>query len=84
MVNCSFCEVKSFGVEEVGEKDLMGGDDGVEGYKKMLKEKERVKSERELRCEEVFWVKVVKREERMKGFRVKEEKIMEMLKSLVK
>ncbi|WPH02032.1 hypothetical protein R9X50_00488700 [Acrodontium crateriforme] len=82
--NRSFREAKSPGAEEVGEKDLMGGDDGVEGYKKMLKEKERAKSERELRREEVFRAKAAEREERMKGFRAKEEKTMEMLKSLAK
>ena len=78
-------EAKTSGVEEVGDGELMGGDDdGVEGYKAKVKAKERVKNEREIRREEILRARAAEREERMAGHRMKEEKTLDMLKSIAK
>lgn len=44
--------------DEVGESDLMGGEDGISAYKAKKKEMERKKNERELRREEVLRVRI--------------------------
>ena len=81
--NRAFRDAKSPGAEEVGEGDLLG-DDGVEGYKARLKENEKKRSERELRKEEALRARAAEREERLAEHRAKENKTMDMLKSLAK
>ncbi|KAF2764688.1 hypothetical protein EJ03DRAFT_18294 [Teratosphaeria nubilosa] len=84
-VNREFKEAKDGGqMEEVGEAQLMGGGDGLDDYKARLKANEKKKTEREIRKEEVLRAREAEREERRKGFRAKEEKTMEMLKSLAR
>lgn len=83
-VQGSFKEAKDGGEEEVGEGDLMGGDEGVEGYKKAKKEAERKKNEREVRREEVWRARAAEREERLREHRAKEDKTMEFLKVLAR
>ncbi|KAI9870392.1 MAG: hypothetical protein M1830_004302 [Pleopsidium flavum] len=82
----SFARAKSPGaVEEVLEGELMGDDDGgIEGYKKLKREGERKKNERELRKEEMLRARAAEREERVAEYRVKEDKTMDMLKSLAR
>lgn len=82
--NRSFREAKSPGAEEVGENDLLGGDEGLEGYKARLKAGEKKRSERELRKEEALRARAAEREERLGVHRAKEAKTMEMLQSLAK
>ena len=79
--NRTFAEAKEAGAEEVGESDLMG-DNGIDGYKVRVRDKEKRKNEREVRKEEVLRARAAEREERMKEHRRKEEKTMDMLKSL--
>lgn len=75
---------KSPGAAEVPDSDLMGEDDGIEGFKKKKEEFERKKNERELRREEVMRAKQAEREERLQEYRQKEEGTMAMLKALAK
>ncbi|KAH9818196.1 RNA helicase [Teratosphaeria destructans] len=84
-VNREFKDAKDGGqMEEMGEDELMGGGDGVNDYRARLKANERKKTEREIRKEEVLRAREAEREERRKGFRAKEERTMEMLKSLAR
>lgn len=69
---------------EFGEDDLMGAGDDAAELKRMKKEDERKKSEREIRKEEVLRARMAEREERMKGMKEKEEKTIVMLKELAK
>ncbi|PQE04408.1 hypothetical protein CJF31_00010385 [Rutstroemia sp. NJR-2017a BVV2] len=75
---------KSPGAAEVPDSDLMGGDDGIEGFKKKKEEFERKKNERELRREEIMRARQAEREERLQEYRQKEEGTMAMLKALAK
>ena len=72
-------EAKDGGDVEIGEQEMMGGDDD---FKKELKQRQKAKSEREIRKEEALRARMAEREERMRGVRAKEEKTMEMLRSL--
>jgi hypothetical protein len=75
---------KSPGAAEVPDTELMGGGDGIEGYKKQKQEFERKKNERELRKEEILRARMAEREERLQEYRAKEEGTMSMLKQLAK
>lgn len=79
--NRAFGDAKEAGTEEVGEGELMGGDDGI---KAKIKANEKVKNERELRKEETLRARAAEREERMAAHRAKEDKTMEMLRGLAK
>jgi hypothetical protein len=80
--NRSFADARGGGdgVVEVAESDLMGSGGGVDDVKRLRKEEERKKNERELRREEIMRARAVEREERMAIVREKEDKTMEMLK----
>lgn len=75
---------KSPGAAEVPDTELMGGGDGLEGYKKEKEQFERKKNERELRKEEILRARMAERDERMQEYRAKEEGTMAMLKALAK
>ena len=81
---------KSFAVEtrerspELNEQEVMGGGDDLGSIKKVMKEQERKKNERELRKEEVLRARAQEREERMAVHREKEQKTVEMLKELAR
>jgi hypothetical protein len=75
---------KSPGAVEVPDAELMGGGDGIEGYKKQKQEFERKKNERELRKEEILRARMAEREEKLQEYRQKEEGTMVMLKQLAK
>ncbi|THX56169.1 hypothetical protein D6D06_04458 [Aureobasidium pullulans] len=81
VANRAFREEKSPGAEEVGEGDLIGGEDGIKAH---LQATQRKKSERELRKEEILRAREAEREERLAEHRAKEDKTMEMLKSLAR
>ena len=72
------------GVEEVGDGELMGGDDGVDGFKAQVKKEQRKKSEREVRKEEVLRAREVEREEKLAIYRRKEDNTVAMLRGLAK
>lgn len=80
----AFRDKETGAVEEVPDTQLMGGDDGIDGYKKEKKEYERKKNERELRKEEMLRARMAEREERITEYREKEDKTMAMLKALAK
>lgn len=77
----SFREAKDGGEVEVKDSDLMGDD---EGFKAELKKREKVKNEREIRKEEVLRARIAEREERMRGYREKEEKTMDLLREIAR
>ncbi len=72
------------GVEDVPEHDLLGGEDGIEGFKMQKREMERKKNEREIRKEEILRARNEEREERMREYRAKEEKTMTGLVALAR
>lgn len=67
------------GIAEVAESELMGAGGGVDDVRRMRKEEERKKNEREIRREEILRARAAEREERMELVRAKESKTMEML-----
>ena len=79
--NRSFAQAKEAGETEVPERDLLGTD-GADEFKKQIREKQRAKNERELRKEEQLRARAEEREGRMREFRAKEDKTMEMLRQL--
>lgn len=81
VANRTFREQKSPGAEEVGENDLIGGEDGIKAH---IQATQRKKSERELRKEEILRAREAEREERLAHHRAKEDKTMEMLKNLAR
>lgn len=62
----------------------MGGGDGVDDFKRVKKEEERKKTEREIRREEIARAKAAEREERLGSYRIKEEGTMAFLRGLAK
>ena len=82
-MNREFKDAKEAGDVEVGESERLG-EDGIDGYKAKLKAQQRQKNEREIRKEEALRARIAEREERMRGYREKEERTMEMLKSIAK
>jgi hypothetical protein len=79
--NRAFREEKSPGAEEVGESQLIGGEDGIKAH---IQATQRKKSERELRKEEILRAREAEREERLAHHRAKEDKTMEMLRGLAR
>lgn len=80
--NRAFKEANEPGTEEVGERDLMGGDE--DGIKRQIKEQAKKKSEREIRKEEALRAREAEREEKMQVLRDKEDKTMAMLKAIAR
>lgn len=73
------------GLEEVGDGELMGGaGEGAEDYRRVLASMQRRKTERELRREEVVRARNAEREERIKGYKEREEETVDMLKELAR
>lgn len=69
----------------MAEGELLGGQDGgVEGVRRLRKEDERKKNEREVRREEALRARAAEREGRLAGLRDKEEKTMGMLRAIAK
>ncbi|PKS11537.1 hypothetical protein jhhlp_003302 [Lomentospora prolificans] len=76
---------KSPGAGEVDEGTLMGGgDDSLEAAKREKEVKEKKKSEREARREEIWRAKMAEREERVREYKEREEGTIEMLKELAR
>lgn len=75
---------KSPGAADVPDTELMGGEDGIEGYKKQKESFERKKNEREVRRDEFLRARQAERDERMQEYRSKEEGTMDMLRALAK
>ena len=69
---------------EAPEKELMGGDDSLEEYKRMKEKEQRKKSEREVRREEIARAKTEEMEERRRAWREREEGTVGMLRELAR
>ncbi|KIW18449.1 hypothetical protein PV08_02737 [Exophiala spinifera] len=84
--NRAFASAKGGGgdMEEVRDADMMGEEDSLAEMKRMQKENERKKNERELRKEEILRARRAEREARVAGLKEKEEKTMSMLKEIVR
>jgi hypothetical protein len=81
--NKVFADHKSPGVEEFGDRDLMG-EDSLESFKRRKIEQERKKTEREIKKEEIWRARAAEREEKLAKRREKEEATMDYLKKLAK
>ncbi|KIW93921.1 uncharacterized protein Z519_05236 [Cladophialophora bantiana CBS 173.52] len=68
---------------DVVDSDLMG-EDGLAELKKMQKEQERKKSEKELRREEVLRARRAERERRLQAVKEKEEKTMSIFREIAR
>ncbi|KAF4449409.1 RNA helicase [Fusarium albosuccineum] len=76
---------KSPGAMEVGdERELMGGGDSLDEYKKAKENEQRRKTEREIRREEIERAKREEIEEKRRAWREREEGTMGMLKELAR
>ncbi|TQS37639.1 hypothetical protein Golomagni_01879 [Golovinomyces magnicellulatus] len=75
---------KSPGTADIPDTELMGGGEDLESYKKIKKEVERKKNDRELRKEENLRARIAEREERLREYRAKEAGTMAMLMALAK
>ncbi|KAK5995148.1 Protein GRISEA [Cladobotryum mycophilum] len=69
---------------EVGDKDLMGGGDGLEEYKQAKEKEHKRKSEREVRREELARARREEIEEKRRAWQQREDKTVSMLKELAK
>jgi len=81
--NKAFTDRKSPGVEEFGDRDLMG-EDSLESFKRRKIEQQRKKTEREIKKEEMWRARAAEREEKLAKRREKEEATMDYLKKLAK
>lgn len=68
---------------EIRDSDLLGGDELGE-LKRMKKEQERRKTEREIKREEILRARMAERGQKLKAMRDKEEKTMSMLREIAK
>lgn len=79
-----FRDAKEGGDVEIRDSDLMGGDDGVDAYKRQKTNMERKKSEREIRKEEIMRARAEEREEKLAERRAKEAQTMDYLKQIAR
>ncbi|KAK0742529.1 hypothetical protein B0T21DRAFT_283424 [Apiosordaria backusii] len=81
-----FAQAKEDGVEEVNERDLMGGggDDALEELKRMKMLREQRQNQRQSKRDEEEMLRRQEREERVKEYKEREERVMEGLRGLVR
>ncbi|KAI0863935.1 hypothetical protein F4860DRAFT_23618 [Xylaria cubensis] len=84
--NTSFANAKSSNeMPDLTDADLMGANDGgIEEYKKLKREAERKKTEREVKREEILRAKREEREDRIKEYREREAHTVDMLREIAK
>ncbi|KAI0097249.1 hypothetical protein GGR51DRAFT_566692 [Nemania sp. FL0031] len=88
--NAAFAHARSGGgdaMPEIADSELMGGDGdggGVEEYKRMKRDAERKRTEREVRREEVLRAKREEREERKREIREREAQTVGMLREIAR
>ncbi|EXJ67779.1 uncharacterized protein A1O5_09125 [Cladophialophora psammophila CBS 110553] len=83
--NRSFAVSKeASGDVDLVDSDLMGEEDGLAEFKKMQKEQERKKSEKELRREETLRARRAERESRLQAVKEKEEKTMSIFREIAR
>jgi hypothetical protein len=71
-------------IAEVDDKELIGGGDGADDYRRMLANMQRKKTEREVRREEIARARNAERDERVREYKAKEQETVEMLKELAR
>jgi hypothetical protein len=71
-------------IAEVDDKELIGGGDGVDDYRRMLANMQRKKTEREVRREEIARARNAERDERIREYKAKEDQTVDMLKELAR
>ena len=78
-------KIEAGGVEDVADRDLLGGEDeGIDSLKRRQKDMERKKNDRELRKEEIMRARAEEREERVRAYKEKEASTMSGLIALAK
>ncbi|KAJ4519541.1 hypothetical protein ABEF95_011821 [Exophiala dermatitidis] len=82
--NRAFATAKEEGDVELREADVMGDEDSLGELKRMQKENERRKNERELRREEILRAKRAEREARLAQIKEKEDKTMALFKEIAR
>ncbi|KAI0396550.1 hypothetical protein F5Y17DRAFT_418643 [Xylariaceae sp. FL0594] len=86
--NARFANAKSDAVPELADADLLGEDadgrGGLEEYKRLKKEAERKKTEREVRREEILRAKREEREDRIREYKERESKTVDMLREIAR
>ncbi|KAI0187575.1 hypothetical protein EV127DRAFT_344272 [Xylaria flabelliformis] len=84
--NTSFANAKSSNeMPDLTDADLMGANDGgIEEYKRLKRETERKKTEREVKREEILRAKREEREDRIKEYREREAHTVDMLREIAK
>ncbi|KAI0483582.1 hypothetical protein F4859DRAFT_404056 [Xylaria cf. heliscus] len=85
--NTSFANAKSSNdLPDLPDADLMGGDDrgGIDEYKRLRREADRKKTEREVRREEILRAKREEREDRIREYREREAHTVDMLREIAK
>ncbi|KAI0438956.1 hypothetical protein F4803DRAFT_70197 [Xylaria telfairii] len=84
--NSSFANAKSSNeMPDLPDADLMGGDGGgIEEYKRLRREADRRKTEREVRREEILRAKREEREDRVREYREREAHTVDMLREIAK
>ncbi|KAK4190757.1 RNA helicase [Podospora australis] len=73
---------KDTGVEEVNESELIGGDDTVEEYKRLLALRQSKKNERKSRREEEEMIRRAERQERVQAYKEREDRVIEELRKI--
>ncbi|KAI9893388.1 MAG: hypothetical protein M1814_006685 [Vezdaea aestivalis] len=72
-------------LEEVGDRDLLGGiEDSVDAFKRRKEQVEGKKTERAIRKEEILRSRTEERAQKVQAYREKESKTMDMLRDLAK
>lgn len=84
--NASFANAKSSNeIPDLPDADLMGGNgNGIEEYKRLRREADRRKTEREVRREEILRAKREEREDRVREYREREAHTIDMLREIAK
>ncbi|KAI0459153.1 hypothetical protein F5B21DRAFT_340513 [Xylaria acuta] len=84
--NASFANAKSSNeISDLPDAELMGGDgDGIEEHKRLRREAERKKTEREVKREEILRAKREEREDRVREYREREAHTVDMLREIAK
>lgn len=82
--NRAFATAKEEADVEVREADLLGDEDSLGAVKRMQKENERRKNEREIRREEIMRARRAETEARLAKMKEKEDRTMAMFKEIAK
>lgn len=83
--NRAFSAAKDAGGDvELRDADVMGDEDSLGEVKRMKRQNERKKNEREIRKEEILRARKAERDARLAGLKEKEDRTMEMFKEIAR